>query len=289
MLQRGATCVPSLFVLVSVAALGASLGSVRAADECKAKPNAPPPHGEHWYYRIDRDAKRHCWYLAPQGIRVQKNATEPLKQAASDSAKTPADPPRAPQVPTTELPAAAAAVSNGFAPVAPPPWPEAARFPDAQPSFELALQLPLANKRRSADAIDARLTPATDRAEMHQTAASVRPSNAVEAAIIVNGDHTLPLIMLATALLTIAGWVFHATRRRHRRKFSDHREFRSGLSTLSTCYAAAATARDWDDPIPPPDPLVQTDDVVDTLKRLLTEMQARQYAREGRSRVGNLA
>ncbi len=287
MLQRGATCVPSLFVLISVAALGASSGSARAADECKVKPNAPPPHGEHWYYRIDRDAKRQCWYLAPQGIRVQKDATEKLKQAASDSLKTPPELPRAPHVPTTELPATAV-VSVGFAPVAPPPWPEAARFPGAQPSFELASQLPIANKHRSAAAIDTRLTPATDRAEVQQAATNAPPSNAVEAAIIVNGDHTLPLIILAAALLTIAGWVFHATRRRHRRKFSD-RELRSGLSTFSTCCPAAATAPDLDDPVPPTDPLVQTEDVVDTLTRLLTEMQTRQYAREGTSRVGYLA
>jgi hypothetical protein len=44
-------------------------GPARAAGDCLAGPNAQPPQGSHWYYRID-GAKRHCWYLGPEGQRV---------------------------------------------------------------------------------------------------------------------------------------------------------------------------------------------------------------------------
>jgi hypothetical protein len=41
-----------------------------AAQECKLKPGLPGPPGTHWYYRINRADKRHCWYLGSlrQGV-----------------------------------------------------------------------------------------------------------------------------------------------------------------------------------------------------------------------------
>jgi hypothetical protein len=34
-----------------------------ADDECLSSPKDQTPQGGHWYYRIDRVTKRHCWYL----------------------------------------------------------------------------------------------------------------------------------------------------------------------------------------------------------------------------------
>jgi hypothetical protein len=37
-----------------------------AADDCLSGPKDETPEGSHWYYRIDRATKRHCWYLREQ-------------------------------------------------------------------------------------------------------------------------------------------------------------------------------------------------------------------------------
>jgi hypothetical protein len=40
-----------------------SHGATPAADDCLSAPKDQTPQGSHWYYRIDRPTKRHCWYL----------------------------------------------------------------------------------------------------------------------------------------------------------------------------------------------------------------------------------
>src|ERR1700743_837912 len=62
-------------------------GSYRAgdpADDCLSGPKGQTPQGSHWYYRIDRATKRHCWYLADQ--------REPLSQTAVPSPSASAKP-----------------------------------------------------------------------------------------------------------------------------------------------------------------------------------------------------
>lgn len=87
--QRGSTSRPSLFIVVSMVALcAASTGTARAADECIVKPNAEPPQGQHWYYRTDRDSKRQCWYLGPQGVSPPKAAAQALKESEADTRAT---------------------------------------------------------------------------------------------------------------------------------------------------------------------------------------------------------
>ena len=41
--------------------------SAAAEEECLSGPNDKAPGGGHWYYRIDRATKRHCWYQREQG------------------------------------------------------------------------------------------------------------------------------------------------------------------------------------------------------------------------------
>jgi hypothetical protein len=43
------------------------LETVGAADECLASPKGASPSGQHWFYRVDRSTKRHCWYLGDRG------------------------------------------------------------------------------------------------------------------------------------------------------------------------------------------------------------------------------
>jgi hypothetical protein len=53
----------------------------QAAGECISAPKVPGPEGSHWYYRVDRTTKRHCWYLM---VGHQK-----LSQSAPKSSRSP--------------------------------------------------------------------------------------------------------------------------------------------------------------------------------------------------------
>jgi hypothetical protein len=78
----------TLFWVLVTAILGAvvavtarSSHAAPAVDDCLGKPNALPPQGSHWYYRIDRANNRRCWYLGPQGEKT--NQIAPPKQRPS--------------------------------------------------------------------------------------------------------------------------------------------------------------------------------------------------------------
>lgn len=80
-------------------------GATTVADDCLAGPKGQAPQGAHWYYRVDRSTKRHCWYLADQQHtpRSQTAAAKPPQDAdaamqqsvANAHAELPADTPRA--------------------------------------------------------------------------------------------------------------------------------------------------------------------------------------------------
>ena len=56
-----------------------------AADDCLSGPKGQTPAGGHWYYRIERATKRHCWYLGEEGDKLSQAAP----QNTSPSAKPP--------------------------------------------------------------------------------------------------------------------------------------------------------------------------------------------------------
>lgn len=58
------------------------------ADDCLAGPKGDTPQGQHWYYRIDRSTKRHCWYLKGQGEKVARAASPERTAPAKEAAKT---------------------------------------------------------------------------------------------------------------------------------------------------------------------------------------------------------
>jgi hypothetical protein len=60
----------------------------RAADDCVSKPNATPPQGTHWYYRVDRTTHRQCWYLGAEEAKVrphQQQRTSTLRSLTSSN------------------------------------------------------------------------------------------------------------------------------------------------------------------------------------------------------------
>lgn len=72
----------TLAIFASVVA-GVALATVSqaapAADECLSAPNKQSPDGSHWYYRIDRSTKRHCWYLGDLRDRAAQDIRPKLK------------------------------------------------------------------------------------------------------------------------------------------------------------------------------------------------------------------
>src|SRR3981189_2697091 len=86
-----------LLIVFAIALLSVSFGillgsAARAATDCLAAPNAQPPSGSHWYYRVDRVKKRKCWYMGPQGAKVRSDASQvaspELLRAAPPTAPT---------------------------------------------------------------------------------------------------------------------------------------------------------------------------------------------------------
>ena len=100
-----------------------------AADDCLAAPNRTSPAGTHWYYRIDRNSGRHCWYLRTtiEGRTHQQPAAgEHAVAPHSIAAHAPRPPARtAPDKPATRPEAAAPAAPMISAPSAFPSagWP----------------------------------------------------------------------------------------------------------------------------------------------------------------------
>lgn len=63
------------------------LSTVGAAEECLTTPKDETPPGKHWYYRIERGTKRHCWYLREEGETSSQAATStPARRAAPEVA-----------------------------------------------------------------------------------------------------------------------------------------------------------------------------------------------------------
>jgi hypothetical protein len=87
-------------VVVSVPFAMIPLRTVEAAEECLAGPKELTPPGQHWYYRIERGTKRHCWYLHGEtetsshtalSRRAQRAATVASRKSEPASTRTTSD------------------------------------------------------------------------------------------------------------------------------------------------------------------------------------------------------
>jgi hypothetical protein len=86
--NRTAKFVSAIFasVLAGIALSTTSYGATPAADDCLSGPKDQAPQGSHWYYRIDRATKRHCWYLRGERETVSQ-ITAPNASPAAPAAK----------------------------------------------------------------------------------------------------------------------------------------------------------------------------------------------------------
>jgi hypothetical protein len=142
MSNRAAKLASAVFasMLAGTALSTASLGATPTADDCLSAPNAPVPDGSHWYYRIDRATKRHCWYIREQGERLSQIRAPSSRSAKVNGQQAETTPQRSIADARAELPARPSFEQpiRNDAPVAtmrveaPPEITEAVAGPDAQ-------------------------------------------------------------------------------------------------------------------------------------------------------------
>src|SRR4051812_41696060 len=89
MSNRTAKFVSAIFVslLAGAPLTTVSHGAVPAADDCLSGPKGQTPSGSHWYYRVDRATKRHCWYVGDEKEKLSRVA--PKNSAPSAEAVSP--------------------------------------------------------------------------------------------------------------------------------------------------------------------------------------------------------
>jgi hypothetical protein len=93
MQNRTAKFVSAFFasLLVGTPLTTVSHSAVPAADDCLSKPKGPAPEGSHWYYRVDRASKRHCWYLGEEREKLSRAKPQnsvPIADPASPQKET---------------------------------------------------------------------------------------------------------------------------------------------------------------------------------------------------------
>jgi hypothetical protein len=82
-----------LFLLPATILLTSHSSVAESADgECRAKPGDAAPSGMHWYYRVDRENNRHCWYLHALGLSVHSRASETSADQGDENAGEDASP-----------------------------------------------------------------------------------------------------------------------------------------------------------------------------------------------------
>ena len=298
MRERSAMLASVMLAFVLIAEL--VLQSTRSADaeDCIAKPNAPAPQGEHWYYRIDHANNRQCWRLGPEGLRVQKSAPQIEKEIAPAAAVQPPEPARARRSETTGSSVAAAARAeaapepNPASAVSSLPFLDTPRMPDLPPSVQLAPQPEFVGRTQTASAIDT--VPAEDNsasstvndapaassvAEPPRQAAA-RPSAPPTPATDMEIDHTFAFLMIVFAVLAVAGPTVHyAERRRQREETANYQSPRwARVVTPNTPTPRVHVplqpnlAADKRPPPIPPTPADQTERLAQALQQLVDRL-----------------
>ena len=236
MRERSAMLASVMFAFVLIAGLMLQSTLSADAEDCIAKPNAPAPQGEHWYYRIDHANNRQCWRLGPEGLRVQKSAPQIEKEIAPAAAVQPPEPARARRPETTGSSVAAAARAeaapepNPASAVSSLPFLDTPRMPDLPPSVQPAPQPEPVKRTQTASALDT--VPAEDNSASSNVSdapaassvaepprqAAARPSAPPAPATDMEIDHTFAFLMIVFAVLAVAGPMLHYAERRRRRE-----------------------------------------------------------------------
>lgn len=272
MSQHRPTLVPAIFALLSLAISCAISARAIHAAPCIAKPNAPAPQGEHWYYRTDRAIGRQCWFLGPEDANNQRDVTQAPDRPASDSVA-----PQPAQRPTVATPPAATE-TNFRTPTNPPLSPDATKLPYMPPVFLTPPPAP-AEQQQSGDAIDPPpAAPASDPASEPQ-ARAIEQSSPVPAPLQSTGDadHTLALAMIVFLTTAIFGSVLGVMRWRRRRKSSDRSvpEWAPSSTLYQRTQASPAVNSPARDIPPPPSSFGDAERLAQDLQKILDELRTR--------------
>jgi hypothetical protein len=298
MRERSAMLASVMFAFVLIAGLMLQSTLSADAEDCIAKPNAPAPQGEHWYYRIDHTNNRQCWRLGPEGLRVQKSAPQIEKEIAPAAAVQPPEPARARRPETTGSSVAAAARAeaapepNPASAVSSLPFLDTPRMPDLPPSVQPAPQPEPVKRTQTASALDT--VPAEDNSASSNVSdapaansvaepprqAAARPSAPPAPATDMEIDHTFAFLMIVFAVLAVAGPMLHyAERRRQREETANYQSPRwAGVVTPNTPTPRVRVpfqpnlAADRRPPPIPPTPADQTERLAQALQQLVDRL-----------------
>lgn len=226
--NRPAKFISAVIASIIAGSLSAESQSVPGgASDCLASPKGAAPQGQHWFYRIERDSKRKCWYLRGADAKTTRTTQVADAEAPAPTADTPAPRPvqdaraefvqqqhPAPVRNVTEAPAAPtaaatppqpAASDNGDQATVETPWPDpssvvapAAR-PVPMPPPKLADARPVSKPRPTATASTSTLTPAS------ADISSDKPTGSLQMLLLVIGGALALAGLLASVVYRVAG------------------------------------------------------------------------------------
>lgn len=86
--SRTAKFVSTVFagILASIPLTTLSYAETAPTDSCLSAPKGESPAGSHWYYRVERSTKRHCWYLRDDGHGVSQASPQDIPVSAKPAA-----------------------------------------------------------------------------------------------------------------------------------------------------------------------------------------------------------
>jgi hypothetical protein len=197
--------------------------AARAADGCLTEPNGETPQGKHWYYRIERNTGRHCWYLRGEDekprVAVPDLATAPAGAEAAATraiANAHAEVPAGGTEAVTIAPAATGVTGSVPANTAAPSQ-ITTRWPDSSAATSSDGQPPTARVAQAEQADVATAQPAPE---------PVAPQPAQEAMPSERNIGSLKkLLLVAFGALGLAGLtgsaVYRLARARRRARYKD--------------------------------------------------------------------
>jgi hypothetical protein len=125
MSNRTAKFVSAMFASILAGAnfVAVAENVAKTEDACLSGPKGPVPAGGHWYYRIDRTTKRHCWYLGDEKAKTAQGARQdsPVQDSSSLSSSAPLSlsPSAANPVPPQNNPAVSRSIADAHAELPP--------------------------------------------------------------------------------------------------------------------------------------------------------------------------
>ncbi|MDE2285854.1 MAG: hypothetical protein KGK33_14685 [Hyphomicrobiales bacterium] len=230
--MRQTTILPAILAMLPMAAVFTAQASLSepAPQQCKTSPGSATPAGGHWYYRINRGDKRHCWFLSPVELHVRRAEQPQTPVAANDANSVAANPPalaatQASSAPPA-LPAPAALSAQPMSSASPAgPISEmefASRWPGNLPAVEDASESAPSSVSSYSD------QPTTEAAtEPPLRWPLVETSGASTASVAAMALDKISLAgLMTTAGLLIAGWAAKFARRPAQPRRSDWRPSR---------------------------------------------------------------